>query len=211
MKRTLILVASVAGAIIASKLLLENVLGIRLEPLLERWIVHAGGGSAATIIALLAADLFLPIPSSLIMVLSGAAFGVVWGALLSLIGSVGGEWLGFELVRHFGRRASAKIVGNDEIDRLSRVFARHGAAAVAVTRALPVVMETMSVVAGLSTMTRRVFLVASLLGTAPIVFVYAYAGAVSRQTGSLVPAIVMLVAVAALGWVVYKAKMETEK
>jgi uncharacterized membrane protein YdjX (TVP38/TMEM64 family) len=211
MKRALILVASVAGAIIASKILLENVLGIRLEPLLERWIVHAGRGSAATIIALLAADLFLPIPSSLIMVLSGAAFGVVWGALLSLLGSVGGEWLGFELVRHYGRRASAKIVGDDEIDRLSRVFARHGAAAVAVTRALPVVMETMSVVAGLSTMTRRVFLIASLLGTAPIVFVYAYAGAVSRQTGSLVPAIVMLVAVAALGWVVYKAKMETEE
>ncbi len=210
MKRTLILVASVAGAIIASKILLENVLGIRLEPLLERWIAHAGGGSATTIIALLAADLFLPIPSSLIMVLSGAAFGVGWGALLSLIGSVGGEWLGFELVRHYGRRASARIVGDDEIDRLSRVFARHGAAAVAVTRALPVVMETMSVVAGLSTMTRRMFLVASLLGTAPIVFVYAYAGAVSRQTGSLVPAIVMLIAVAALGWVVYKAKMETK-
>jgi uncharacterized membrane protein YdjX (TVP38/TMEM64 family) len=210
MKRTLILVASVAGAIIASKILLENVLGIRLEPLLERWIVHAGGGSAATIIALLAADLFLPIPSSLIMVLSGAAFGVVWGALLSIIGSVGGEWLGFELVRHYGRRASAKIVGDDEIDRLSRVFARHGAAAVAVTRALPVVMETMSVVAGLSTMTRRVFLIASLLGTGPIVFVYAYAGAVSRQTGSLVPAIVMLVAVAALGWVVYRAKIAPE-
>src|SRR5258706_230070 len=193
MKRTLILVASVAGAIIASKILLVNVLGIRLEPLLERWIAHAGGGSATTIIALLAADLFLPIPSSLIMVLSGAAFGVGWGALLSLIGSVGGEWLGFELVRHYGRRASARIVGDDEIDRLSRVFARHGAAAVAVTRALPVVMETMSVVAGLSTMTRRMFLVASLLGTAPIVFVYAYAGAVSRQTGSLVPAIVMLI------------------
>lgn len=207
MKRTAILIASVAGAIIASKILLENVLGIRLEPLLESWIVHAGAGSAATVIALLAADLFLPIPSSLVMVLSGAAFGVVWGALIALAGSVGGEWLGFELVRRYGRRASRKIVGDEEIDRLARVFARHGAAAVAVTRALPVVMETMSVVAGLSTMTRRTFLTASLLGTAPIVFVYAYAGAVSRQTGSLVPAIVMLVAVAGLGWVVYRARM----
>jgi uncharacterized membrane protein YdjX (TVP38/TMEM64 family) len=206
-KRTAILIASVAGAIIASKILLENVLGIRLEPLLESWIVHAGAGSAATVIALLAADLFLPIPSSLVMVLSGAAFGVVWGALIALAGSVGGEWLGFELVRRYGRRASRKIVGDEEIDRLARVFARHGAAAVAVTRALPVVMETMSVVAGLSTMTRRTFLTASLLGTAPIVFVYAYAGAVSRQTGSLVPAIVMLVAVAGLGWVVYRARM----
>jgi len=139
--------------------------------------------------------------------LSGAAFGAFRGGLLSLIGSVGGEWLGFELVRHYGRRASGRIVGDEEIERLGRVFARHGAAAIAVTRALPVVMETMSVVAGLSTMTRRTFVVASLIGTAPIVFVYAWAGAVSRQTGNALPAAIMLLAVAAFGWVIYRARM----
>ena len=160
MKRTLTLIASVAGAIILSKILIENVLGIQLGPLIESWMSHAGAGSAATIVALLLADLFLPIPSSLIMVLSGAAFGVVGGALLSLVGSIGGEWLGFELVRHYGRRASRRFAGDEEIDRLTRMFARHGAAAVAITRALPVVMETMSVVAGLSAMTRGTFLLA---------------------------------------------------
>ena len=207
MKRTLTLIASVAGAIILSKILLENVLGIQVGPLIESWMSHAGAGTAATVVALLAADLFLPIPSSLIMVLSGAAFGVVGGALLSLVGSIGGEWLGFELVRHYGRRASRRFAGDEEIDRLTRMFARHGAAAVAITRALPVVMETMSVVAGLSAMTRGTFLLASLIGTAPIVFIYAYAGAVSRQTGSTVPGIVMLVAVAGFGWVIYRARM----
>lgn len=207
MRRALTLIASVVAAIILSKLLVENVLGIPVDALIQSWLGRAGAGSAATVVVLLAADVFLPIPSSLIMVLSGAAFGVVWGALLSLVGSIGGEWLGFELVRHFGRRASRRFAGDDEIDRLSRVFARHGAVAVAVTRALPIVMETMSVVAGLSTMRRQTFLVASLIGTAPIVFVYAYAGAVSRQTGSLVPGIVMLVAVAGLGWVIYRARI----
>ena len=207
MKRIAKLIALVAVAVIASKLLVENVLGIQLEPLLGAWIVHPGAGSAVTVLALLGADLLLPIPSSLVMVLSGAAFGVWWGSALSLVGSIGGEWLGFELVRRYGRRASAKIVGDEEIARMSRLFTRHGALAVAVTRALPVVMETMSVVAGLSTMTRRTFLTASLIGTGPIVLVYAYAGAVSRQTGSLIPGIVMLVAVAALGWIVYRARM----
>jgi len=207
LRRIAKLIAGVAVAIIASKLLLENVLGVRLEPLLEAWIVHAGAGSAVTVLALLGADLFLPIPSSLVMVLSGAAFGVWWGSALSLVGSIGGEWLGFELVRRYGRRAAAKIVGDEEIDRMSRLFTRHGAVAIAVTRALPVVMETMSVVAGLSRMTRRTFLTASLIGTGPIVLVYAYAGAVSRQTGSLIPGIVILIAVAGLGWVVYRARM----
>jgi len=207
MKRTAILIASVAGAIILSKLLIENVMGLSLDAIATAWLSRAGAGTALTVVALLAADLFLPIPSSIVMVLSGAAFGAFWGGLLSLIGSVGGEWLGFELVRHYGRRASGRIVGDEEIERLGRVFARHGAAAIAVTRALPVVMETMSVVAGLSTMTRRTFVVASLIGTAPIVFVYAWAGAVSRQTGNALPAAIMLLAVAAFGWVIYRARM----
>ena len=207
MRRTVMLIAGVAAAIVASKLLLENVMGFQLDALARSWIAQHNSSTAAIIVGLLAADLFLPIPSSLVMVLSGAAFGIWWGAALSLVGSVGGEWLGFELVRRYGRRASARLVGDDELDRLSRVFAKHGAAAVVVTRALPVVMETTSVAAGLSSMTRSAFLAASLVGTAPIVIVYAYAGAVSRQIDSIVPAVVMLVAVAGLGWVVYRARI----
>jgi len=174
--------------------------------LIAGWMARAGAGSALVMIALLAADLFLPIPSSLIMVLSGAAFGVLWGSLFSLVGSIGGEWLGFELVRRYRRRAAEKIVGDEELERLARIFDRYGMSVVVVTRALPVVMETMSVVAGLSKMGRGRFLVASLIGTAPITIVYAYAGAVSRQTGSLLPAIVMLVAVSGLGWIIYRAR-----
>lgn len=207
MKRTLWLIVGVAGAIIASKLLLENFLGLSIDAIAERWITSAGTGSAAVMVGLLAADLFLPIPSSLIMVLSGAAFGVVGGSALSLVGSVGGEWLGFELVRRYGTAASRRMVGDEELARMRDVMARHGAAAVVVTRALPVVMETMSVVAGLSNMSRWTFLASSLIGTVPVVVVYAYAGAVSREMSSVVPGVVMLIAVAGAAWVWYRARM----
>jgi uncharacterized membrane protein YdjX (TVP38/TMEM64 family) len=132
---------------------------------------------------------------------------VFCGSIFSLIGSIGGEWLGFELVRKYGVTASRRIVGDEDLEKMRRVMARHGAAAVLVTRALPVVMETMSVVAGLSQMSRKSFLLASLAGTAPVAVVYAYAGAVSRQVGSLVPAAVMLVAVAGAAWVWYRARL----
>ena len=207
MKRAIALVLGVALAIIASKLIVENLLGIELEPIIASWVTHAGTGTALTVIALLAADLFLPIPSSFVMILSGVAFGVWWGSLTSLVGSIGGEWLGFELVRRYGRRASARLVGDDEIARLSGIFDRHGAVAIAVTRAVPVIMETMSVAAGLSRMKRSTFLYASLAGTAPIVVIYAYAGAVSREMGSVVPAVVILMAVVGTGWVWYRARM----
>ena len=86
------------------------------------------------------------------------------------------------------------------------MFARHGPAAVMVTRALPVVMETMSVVAGLSRMSRAKFLLASFVGTAPIVVVYAYAGAVSRRFESVIPAVVMLLAVAGCAWILVRVR-----
>jgi len=146
------------------------------------------------------------VPSSVVMVLSGVAFGVWWGALLAFVGSISGEWLGFELARKYGTSLSTRFIGDEnERRRLNDALVTHGAAAIAVTRALPVVMETMSIVAGLSPMRRSTFLIASTIGTAPIVVVYAYAGAKSRETGSLVPAIVILLAVAAAGWIWYRA------
>jgi 3-dehydroquinate synthase len=210
MKRSIVLILSVAGAIVATKVLIENVIGVNLEPLVTSWLEQPGMSGAALIVGLLAADVFLPVPSSVIMVLSGAAFGVLWGSVFALTGSVLGEWAGFELVRRYGRRASGKLASEEELEEVNRFFEKHGALAVIVTRPLPVVMETMSLVAGLSRMRRSVFLLASLIGTAPIVVVYAYAGAVSRQVGSALPAIIILIAVAAAGWLWYRSRQSAD-
>jgi uncharacterized membrane protein YdjX (TVP38/TMEM64 family) len=212
MRKTIALIAIVAGFVIGSKLLIENVFGFSFEPWARSWMADAGVSGAAVVIGLLAVDIFIPVPSSIIMVLSGAAFGVAWGSLLAFVGSIGGEWLGFELARRYGTSLSARFIGDEaERRRMNDLLATHGAAAIAVTRALPVVMETMSIVAGLSPMRRRTFLIASAIGTAPIVVVYAYAGAMSRETGSLVPAIVILIAVAAAGWVWYRASFGEQR
>lgn len=208
MKRTAALVAIVAGVVIGSKLLLENVLGIDLEPWARSWVTGAGPAGAFTVVALLAADVVLPIPSSLVMILSGAAFGVWWGSLLAFAGSLGGEWLGFELARRYGSAWSDRFIGDPaEVRRLNRLLEQHGAAAIAISRALPVVMETLSLMAGVSSMKRRTFLGASALGTAPIVVAYAYSGALSRETGTLVPALVMLVAVTIAGAAWYRSRV----
>ena len=206
MRRTIALIAIVAAFVIGSKLLIENVFGFSLEPWARERLFNAGIPGAAVVVVLLAIDIFIPVPSSVVMVLSGAAFGVLWGSVLGVVGSIAGEWLGFELARRYGTSLSTRFIGDAaERERLNRILMTHGAAAVAVTRALPVVMETMSVVAGLSTMRRSTFLIASLIGTVPIVVVYAYAGAMSRQMDSVVPAIVMLIAVAATAWVWYRS------
>ena len=207
MKQAIVLMLVFGAAIAASKLLVEDLLGLDLEPFLTAWLNDPGFGSAALILGLLAADVFLPVPSSIVMVLSGAVFGVGWGSVLALTGSVAGEWLGFEVVRRYGRRAARWLADERDLVSLNRFFARHGAVAIIVTRPLPVVMETMSLVAGLSQMPRGRFVAASVVGTAPIVVIYAHAGAVSRATGSLVPALVILVSIGAAGWVWHRGRL----
>jgi uncharacterized membrane protein YdjX (TVP38/TMEM64 family) len=206
-KRALWLIAGVAISVIATKVLLEDVAGVSLDGLATRWITDAGAAGAVTIALLLAVDIVLPVPSSLVMVLSGAAFGVWWGTLLALAGSIAGEWLGFELARRFGVGISTRLIGATAMADMRGVMARHGVEAVLVTRALPVVMETTSIVAGLSAMRRSTFLLTSLVGTVPVAAAYACAGAWSREVSSIVPAIVILLAVTAAGWAWYRARL----
>lgn len=207
MKRALILVGVVVAAIAGSKFLIENVLGLSLEGWLRAQLTDAGPGAAMAVISLLAVDIVLPVPSSLVMVLSGAAFGTTSGTAVALVGSIGGEWLGFELARRYGRRATSRLMADADLAELDGLFRAHGALAVMLTRALPVFMETMSLVAGLSAMPRRTFLWASLAGTAPVALAYAYAGAVARETGNMLPAAIFLVAITGLGWVVYRTRV----
>ena len=207
MRRVFWLIGGVAVSVIATKVVVEDLMGMNLAAAATTWIADAGVGGAITIGLLLAADILLPVPSSLVMILSGAAFGVWWGALLSLAGSIGGEWLGFELARRFGVSLSTRLVGDQDMADMRVVMARHGAVAVLVTRALPVVMETMSVVAGLSAMKRSTFLITSLAGTLPVALAYAYAGALSRQMNNLVPAAVILAGVTITAWVWYRARI----
>lgn len=207
MKRALYLILGVVAFIAGGKLLIENVLGLSIEGWLRAELAHAGPGAAAAVIGLLIADIALPVPSSLVMVLSGAAFGTAGGTAVALVGSIGGEWLGFELARRYGRRVTSRLMADADLAELDGLFHAHGALAVMLTRALPVFMETMSLVAGLSAMPRRTFLWASLAGTAPVALAYAYAGAVARESGSLLPAGIFLVAITGLGWIVYRTRV----
>jgi uncharacterized membrane protein YdjX (TVP38/TMEM64 family) len=210
MKRWVTLTVTVVAVVVGSKLLIENVLGFDLETIVRGWLDDAGPRSAAVIVLLLASDVVLPVPSSLVMVLSGAAFGVGWGALLALLGSILGEWLGFELARKFGRGFAARFVGEGDFRRFTQLLDRHGALGVVLTRPLPIVMETMSVIAGLSQMRRTTFLMASLIGTGPIVLVYAYAGAESRRLGSILPGVVILLSVTAVAWLWYRSRLAVQ-
>ena len=204
MRRWWILALAVALAVMFSRFLMEVVLNFRLDVYLDDWMREQGWAAAFLVVGLLSIDLFLPIPSSLVMVLSGALFGTLVGGVLSLIGSLAGNYVGFELARRYGRSLSVRLVGQAQVESMHRVFSRYGVATIVASRPLPILMETLSVVAGLARLGRAPFLIASAVGTIPVCFAYSYAGTFALRAETVFVAILVIVAVPALVWLAFK-------
>jgi len=160
----------------------------------SRWL-ERGGLLAATIgVALLIADVVLPVPSSLVMIAHGALFGVLVGTLLSLVGSVGATLVGFAIGRRGGTMLE-RLVPADERARADRLLARWGALFIVVTRPVPLLAETVAILAGASSISWKSAALAAVTGSLPPALLYALTGSVaaSFQNGALMFALILLV------------------
>ena len=159
------------------------------------WMQHGGVLAAALGVGLLIADVLLPVPSSLVMVAHGALFGVWIGTFLSLLGSVGAALFGFAIGRRGGKLLE-RIVSPAERNRADHILARWGALAIVITRPIPLLAETVAIMAGASSSLGwgRMAL-AALVGSLPPALLYALTGAAvaNFQSTSLMFGVVLLV------------------
>jgi uncharacterized membrane protein YdjX (TVP38/TMEM64 family) len=140
-------------------------------------------------VLLLIADVFLPVPSSLIMAANGALFGFGAGAALSMTGSVGSALAAFAVGRA-GNGAIRRFVTPREHERAGALLARWGLVAIALTRPVPILAETVAILAGSSPVTWRQVTLAAAAGSVVPAAAYAWAGAYARDAVS--PAVVFL-------------------
>jgi len=98
-----------------------------------------------------------------------------------------------------GRRGGAlleRVVTPAERARASSILARWGTLAIIVTRPVPLLAETVAIMAGASSMRWRALIVASLAGSLPPALLYALTGAAvaNLQNTVLMFGIVLLIA-----------------
>ena len=165
------------------------------------WMKHGGILAAIIGVGLLIADVVLPVPSSIVMVAHGALFGVLWGTMLSLVGSVGAAVFGFAIGRRGGGLLE-RVVTPAERARASSILERWGTLAIIVTRPVPLLAETVAIMAGASSMSWRAIILASIAGSLPMALLYALTGAAvaDLQNTALMFGVVLLVA--GLFWLV---------
>jgi uncharacterized membrane protein YdjX (TVP38/TMEM64 family) len=128
-------------------------------------------------IALIWADLVLPIPQTAVIASLGIVYGTLLGGLLGSLGLISGGLLAYALMLTGGRRFVHRLVAPRSLDRMERSLDRSGAWAIVLTRSLPYsVPEAMVFLAGLAGMPLRKFIAALTIGSVPTAFVFAAIG-----------------------------------
>ena len=198
MKRYLMIMGGVL-AFFLNLFILVEALGVSLLTDPIPWL-HRGGVWAAILgIGLLVADVLLPVPASLVMVAHGAVFDVLKGTLLSLAGSTGAAMCGFWLGRRGGRLLE-RYVPTEERARADYLLDRWGTLAIIVTRPVPLLAETVAIIAGTSRMGWG--RTAAAAGALPLALFYALMGASIANFVNPVLMFVLVLLVAGLFWMV---------
>ena len=144
---------------------------------LERW----GSWAWLAGIALLLADLVLPVPGTVVMSALGFIYGPWIGGLIAASGSFMAGMTGYTACRCMGERAALWLLGAKDFGRGRELFQRFGGLAVATSRALPIFPEIIACMAGLVRMPLKVFMLALGIGCLPMGMAFAWIGHEGRQ------------------------------
>jgi len=165
----------------------------------SEWLNSRGILPAAIGVLLLVADIWLPVPSSIIMTANGALFGVLIGTALSIIGSLGASLVGFGIGRA-GSNMLRRLVTTTEYESSELLMKRWGIAAILITRPVPILAETVAIMAGASSLGWTRFTIASTVGISPAAFLYALAGAKASDVRTRVLIFPMVLLMTSILW-----------
>lgn len=157
---------------------------------------HHSWTTALILGGLLATDILLPIPSSIVSTACGYLLGFAAGALTSCVGMVISCVIGYVLARGPGRALARQLLGVSDMQHVESVTQRCGSWALIVARPIPVLAEASVLMAGLARMPARRFMVLTTLSNLGISIIYAALGETSfflaLAVSLLLPGILML-------------------
>lgn len=142
-------------------------------------------GSLLTL--LLAADILIPVPSSLVSTACGMTLGFLGGTCASFIGMTLSSAAGLLLGRS-ASTAAQRLIGPNEITQLQSFHKRHGIWLLLALRPVPVLAETSVVFCGLARHSLPQALAVTSLGNVAVSATYAAVGVWGRLSDSFLPA-----------------------
>ena len=161
--------------------------GDSLEAQVEGWFDDSLSpqATAAIVVALLASDILLPIPSSFVSTLAGARLGFWRATIVVWLGMTLGATIGFALARAFGKPLAQRFSSADDLRRMESLAEERGPAVLALTRPLPVLAEASVLLLGAVGVPWHRFLPVVTLANLGLATAYAGLGHYAGQEGNL--------------------------
>ena len=157
-------------------------------------------GPLLIIILMCAAIVMSPLPSAPIALVSGAAYGHIWGTIYILIGALLGASIAFSIARMLGYEAMKKRFGNSLKFKWLQSD-NHLMLAIGISRLIPFIsFDIISYAAGLTSIGYLRFALATLLGIIPASFLLAHFGSklVTSDLPNMVLTILLLGGISAM-------------
>jgi len=151
----------------------------------ETWVEHPSALYVFGLgILVLAGDIFLPVPSSLIAVFLGARLGFGVGSLAIMIGLSLGTAVGYYSGWYGGYPLVARSVPPAQLEWLHNLENRLGYLSLALVRSIPILAEASVLAAGAARWSPRHVLGYLFVANLCLAAVYAFFGATSSATNS---------------------------
>lgn len=154
------------------------------------------------VVVFLLADIVLPIPSSFVLATTGFLLGAGLGTLVCFIGLTCTSAAGYAIGRFAGEPVAERIVGRAELDRFRVLSTRFGDALLVAFRAMPMLAEATTLLAGMARMPLLRFGGLVSIGNLVVAGLYAGIGAASADrssflmvsvAGMVLPVVIVLV------------------
>ncbi|MGQ9596615.1 MAG: TVP38/TMEM64 family protein [Thermoproteota archaeon] len=117
------------------------------------------------------------IPAEAVLIMGGSAFGFGTSSAFGILGLMSGALINYVIGLRFGRPLVERLIDRDDLEKVERLFNKHGSKIILVARFIPwISFDAISYFAGLTKITLASFMVATLLGTIPRAIFYSYVG-----------------------------------
>jgi len=150
------------------------------------------------VVGLLAVDVFLPVPSSVVSTVAGSVLGFGLGTAASWLGMTLGAGGAFLLARLLGRSLALRFSKAEDLGRIDVLSARYGPMVLVLARPVPILAEASVLFLGATRLSWTRFFVPIALSNLGIAAVYAALGDLVQLPVALAASIALPLVLTAL-------------
>jgi len=165
---------------------------------------HTVSFSVISFIVLLS-DIFLPVPSSIVMYTNGYALGTMGGALLSWVSVMTGA-----IIAYYTGRYISSGLKSEQDEKAATLLNKYGAMAIIITRGVPVLSESVCFVCGYNRISFKNYFFLNAIGYIPVCLIYSVCGRAGYEKNMLLVSFGCSLAVSALFWFAGKKYLRTK-